>query len=256
MPDSQPNYLTIDPATGGVGANFAGHVQASGLDMVAQGSFGIPESRKQAQAITWHKDTVTGAQVARLVAYSDAMAVLSATHPTNGSAATVNLTSAFTFGSKDNSVYVQADYNPTTNPGGAVKVIAGDGTSDFLRTADRLNLPGYCGTALGANASVSLITNQTVKLLAKSYSILMTIPGYNTSGGSMPMRFMFYLDAILAVDTGYAVQNPPGFSNLMWGATLPVTTEGSHTVTWQLAASNNPGNFYNYGYGLLTMAGA
>lgn len=33
MPDSQPNYLTIDPATGAVGAAFTGVVHATGLDL-------------------------------------------------------------------------------------------------------------------------------------------------------------------------------------------------------------------------------
>lgn len=33
MPRLAANYLTVDPATGAVGANFSGHVHASGLDL-------------------------------------------------------------------------------------------------------------------------------------------------------------------------------------------------------------------------------
>lgn len=35
MPRSVPNYLTIDPATGAVGADFTGHIHALGLDLDA-----------------------------------------------------------------------------------------------------------------------------------------------------------------------------------------------------------------------------
>jgi hypothetical protein len=33
LPDAVPNYLTVDPVTGAVGANFSGHVHAAGVDL-------------------------------------------------------------------------------------------------------------------------------------------------------------------------------------------------------------------------------
>jgi hypothetical protein len=35
MPRSVPNYLTVDPVTGAVGANFSGKIHAQGLDLDA-----------------------------------------------------------------------------------------------------------------------------------------------------------------------------------------------------------------------------
>jgi hypothetical protein len=51
VPDSQPNYLTVDPATGNIGANFSGHVQATGIDMLDA------DPTEQDYAVRWHRVT-------------------------------------------------------------------------------------------------------------------------------------------------------------------------------------------------------
>lgn len=55
MPDSQPNYLTVDN-NGAVGAEFTGHIRAQGVDLVSGDEQSPPADRK----IQWHKDTLDG----------------------------------------------------------------------------------------------------------------------------------------------------------------------------------------------------
>jgi hypothetical protein len=50
MPDSQPNYLTVDPQ-GRTGANFAGHIQATGID------FQDADPVTQDYAVRWSRVT-------------------------------------------------------------------------------------------------------------------------------------------------------------------------------------------------------
>lgn len=65
MPDSQPNYLTTDPNTGKVSANFTGHVSASGVDLPAAitAQSGQPDNQ-----VRWLKQS-DGSLVASMVGF-------------------------------------------------------------------------------------------------------------------------------------------------------------------------------------------
>ena len=62
----QANYLTISPTTGAIGANFAGHISAQGIDLIQSpgSSYGA------AGSIIWTRQS-DGAQVARIDSYKD-----------------------------------------------------------------------------------------------------------------------------------------------------------------------------------------
>lgn len=62
MPNLIANYLTVDPVTGAVGANFSGHVHAAGLDLDAS-PIGLPLPEDE---IRWLKQS-DGSLVAEMV---------------------------------------------------------------------------------------------------------------------------------------------------------------------------------------------
>lgn len=65
MPDSQPNYLTTDPNTGKISANFSGHVSAAGVDLPAAvtAQAGQPDNQ-----VRWLKQS-DGSLVASMVGF-------------------------------------------------------------------------------------------------------------------------------------------------------------------------------------------
>lgn len=65
MPDSVPNYLTIDPTTGAVGAVFTGKLVAQGIDFGAAVADGFPVSQ-----VRWIRQS-DGAVVAFIEGYDD-----------------------------------------------------------------------------------------------------------------------------------------------------------------------------------------
>lgn len=72
MAIGQPGFFTQNP-DGTVTAEFAGHVSAAGIDILAADSSTPAADRR----ITWHKSVITGAQIAALSAYNDSAANLS-----------------------------------------------------------------------------------------------------------------------------------------------------------------------------------
>lgn len=61
MPIGNPNFYIVD-ANGNATAQFAGHISADGVDLVAGNAAAPPNDRQ----IRWHKDTITGASVAEV----------------------------------------------------------------------------------------------------------------------------------------------------------------------------------------------
>lgn len=69
MPEGTATYQQIDPVTGLVTNEFAGHISADGLDFLAASATPTTEVDRK---IRWHQDSKTGASVAEIVGYKNA----------------------------------------------------------------------------------------------------------------------------------------------------------------------------------------
>lgn len=86
MPDSVPNYLTIDPTTGAVGATFTGNIVAQGLDLTASPVVSpVPTSK-----IRWLRGGVGGAVIATVSTYDDFSGTQEATYAVSVTPQTFN----------------------------------------------------------------------------------------------------------------------------------------------------------------------
>jgi hypothetical protein len=133
VPDSQPNYLTIDPTTGKTGAKFTGYVQAEGLDLTAVSTASSPEAAQPTpNEIRWHKSTPSGPVVARIISDNSPYMYLDAGDPfVDGQNARLGLEpNKRNFGANSQYSQIYASIEDKS-----AVILRANGTSDFLQTA-------------------------------------------------------------------------------------------------------------------------
>lgn len=183
MPTLIPNYLTVDPATGVVGADFTGHVHAAGLDLDVYTAGGLVPADHQLRFL--NADGSTGA---RIISQNTLPATLRdlllQVLDGTGGVAHIELVTDDT-GSTFSSVIARAD-----GPGGSMeKVVVSDtGHSDFVQNnavglaalavdvedTGIVSLNG--GVAVGANGTWDQVFTHNLHV-APTWATAMTIVG-------------------------------------------------------------------------------
>jgi hypothetical protein len=245
MPNAQPNYM-YTAANGDVSASFAG-----GIDIRANTFNPSSPGRRQ---ISWRQTIPNGPVIAGIdgsyngsTGGSERLSLFSG--PSVGTTGMANLLLAQRDGGIPAIILAQLNGGPSPV---SVNVIDDTGKSDFVQQQGYYEMYAGLGTVLGANASAMLVNARQVTFIRPTYNVQMELGGYNTSGGSMPLRFVFYIDGVITLDSGYSIVNLPGYQMCAYEGTVTASL-GSHTVSFQVLASNNAGNFYNYGYGKLRL---
>lgn len=222
MPKSVPNYLTVDPVTGGVGANFTGLVHALGLylDAAKDGPF-IPQN-----FLRWihpdHPNDQTGVNDwVRIVGRVPDLGLipgldLQALNPTAGVDALLrlNVTAAFQ--------EVRARANNSQ-----ARIIGSDGSSDFAQHVNIGGLSGQVGVNFNPYSS-NLFT--LGKAAPNGLLFFGEVTGFvNTAGVNTNIQ--------LLVDGSLVAQQWYYFNNAGVHMTLPVMAgrsgalaAGNHTI--------------------------
>lgn len=164
MPDVTPLFTKRDPVTGAVLFDFDGHINAEGIDFVANQSLTYTAPPKG--TIQWHRDTTDGARVAeiqgsgsgvgsggmylRAVAPADAEAADLLSEASSGGGATPyqgarlalhKKPSAGTTNAQDTNIVAEVQLNP----GGVnyqTTLVDGLGRSSFLRVGNLIGIGG------------------------------------------------------------------------------------------------------------------
>lgn len=151
MPESVPNYLTVD-ADGNVGANFSGRLTAAGIDFNAHPApeIGLLDSD---EIVQWVRES-NGAQVARIGAYEG-----------DGFPAETDILQIRGMGGVEINANEEARLQIYQDPGSAISahvasagnfdriILSSNGSSGFLKLANTQNLAMAIGTRTVAVAA-------------------------------------------------------------------------------------------------------
>lgn len=142
MPIGNPNFYIVD-TNGNATAQFAGHISAAGVDILAGTTVTPPADRK----IRWHKDTITGAAIADIYGqyFGAAAGVnLRATSPVSGSTSEIGITQLD--GGAGSSIHAIVDDLGTIQD---KIVIDSSGVSSFMQLRVPANVRMQLGTIAG-----------------------------------------------------------------------------------------------------------
>ena len=114
-------------------------------------------------------------------------------------------------------------------------------------------LVGTVGGAIGANQSVTPINAVSVTFIGQQWQAECESYG-SFATANMPLAFVLYLDGVAVLNTGYVIGGAPGQTGVYIAqSAVQAAISGAHTITFSIAASNNPGNFANYGQARVTI---
>jgi len=199
MPKGNLGFFTVDPATGKITYNFAGHISASGIDILAGDNDTPPNDRK----IRWHRTTLAGAVTGSIVSYRSigSQLALTSANLSNTRNTYVNIAQADAAGDASTRISVNADIDPS-GPAQDRVLLDALGRSSFLQS----------------KALSGLRLQVLWGLISSAGVILVGSGGYTvskwTTGGYVVFPNPAFATLPIVVTTAFSGVSGTGFANL------------------------------------------